>query len=419
MIIISYVDQSIMKISTKIKLEAPFKQKLSYLLNYAISVVLIIWLGSRINMVLSNYYYDLESNKLKSSLSGLDPKSYPEKAVDFILKNKVSSNMFNDFNSGAYLIGRAYPERRVFIDGRTEIYGDKFFHQYIDILNGDAVAFEKMVDSYQIGAILFNMISNPLPKIITYIHKDPRWQLVYLDDSAVVFLRDIPSNKELIKNYEIDLKKYSPPIVDLKILGLRRVYPSPYIKRANLFNVLEEDSLVIAEAKEALRMMPASSEAYHFLGKAYLRKKLYEEALEHLRSAILLSPGNAEMLVDLGVCLKELKENESAIHALQGAIKYSPRNALAYYQLGSVFLAIKDETKAIQALNKAIEYAPQNARCYLKLAEAFYEKGKRLKENTFLEKAREEANKALRLSEQDKELRKEIEDKLKEIVDKK
>jgi hypothetical protein len=179
MIIISYVDQSIMKISTKIKLEAPFKQKLSYLLNYAISVVLIIWLGSRINMVLSNYYYDLESNKLKSSLSGLDPKSYPEKAVDFILKNKVSSNMFNDFNSGAYLIGRAYPERRVFIDGRTEIYGDKFFHQYIDILNGDAVAFEKMVDSYQIGAILFNMISNPLPKIITYIHKDPRWQLVY------------------------------------------------------------------------------------------------------------------------------------------------------------------------------------------------------------------------------------------------
>jgi len=55
---------------------------------------------------------------------------YPYKAVDFIVRHKIKANIFNDFNSGAYLIGRTYPNIKVFIDGRTEVYGASFFETY-------------------------------------------------------------------------------------------------------------------------------------------------------------------------------------------------------------------------------------------------------------------------------------------------
>lgn len=124
------------------------------------------------------------------------------------------------------------------------------------------------------------------------------------------FLKDVLANQELIKRYKIDLNKYTVPKVDLKDLRLKRIYPSPYIKRASLFNLFKEDELVILECKEALRIMPNCAESYHLLGKMYLRKGLYQDALENLHSSLVLLPGNLEALVDLGICFMELKEIE-------------------------------------------------------------------------------------------------------------
>lgn len=325
-IIISYLGLTIKKLSSNIQVKASFRQALYFLFKYGLAVIFIIWLGTRINTALGSTYYDFDSGELKSSLSGIDNKRYPEKAADFILENKIDSNMFNDFNSGAYLIGRLYPKRKVFIDGRTELYGQEFFKRYMDSLNGNAATFKNIIEQYQISAILLNMTSTPMPKIISYIYKNPEWRLVFLDDSAVVFLKNTPSNQELIKKYKIDLNKYTVPAADLKILGLRRIYPSPYIKRASLFNLLEEDALVIAECKQALRIMPNCAQGYHLLGKVYLRKGQYQEALENLRSAAVLLPNNAQMLLDLGACLKELKEYKSAAHTLKGALKLAGRD---------------------------------------------------------------------------------------------
>jgi len=206
------------------------------------------------------------------------------------------------------------------------------------------------------------------------------------------------------------------PIADLKILGLRRVYPAPYIKRASLFALLHEEDLVIQEAKEALRIMPNCAKAYHLLGKVYLRKGLYPEALENLRATLLLTPRDVEALVDLGTCLKELKDGQSARHALKRAIRFNRRYAPAYYQLGCIYLMLGDDTQAIQVLNKAVKYAPDEPVYHFKLAEALFELGKESKDSIYIIKARREFKKAEQLNIQaDPDLATKVQAKLEEI----
>ena len=419
MIVLSYTGPILKKVSTNIQLKSAPRQALYVLFRCQLAIALIVWLGFKIDNALDRNYYDFDNREFKSCLIGIDQRNYPKKAVDFALENNIPSNMFNDFNSGAYLIGRAYPERKVFIDGRTELYGPDFFKQYMDLLKGDTSTFERIIDEYQINAIFLSVALNSMPDIADYLYKSPYWKLVFLNESAVIFLKDVPVNQELIKRYKIDLNKYIVPKVDVKDLRLRTIYPWPYIKRAFSFDLFKKDELVILECTEALRIMPHCAEAYHLRGKVYLRKGLYQDALENLRSSLLLLPNNVEALVDLGVCFQELKETKLSINTLKRAIMINKKYAPAYYRLGCVYLATNNETEAIYALNKAIRYELEEPSYHFKLAEAIDEKGKKLKDNSCIAQARQELQNALKLANryQDNELKKKIEDKLKEIAD--
>lgn len=323
---ISCVGPVINKVSAGLKAETRLRQAIYFWAKFALAATLIVWPWSRINAIFnSSYYYDFDTNKLKSTLFGIDEKCYPKGAVDFILAHKIPGELFNDFNSGAYLIGRAYPKRKVFIDGRTELYGAKFFRQYQSLMDGDVSVFKQVMEKYNLSAILLSMTSAQPSEIITQIYKSPQWKLVFFDDTGVVFLKDILSHRELIQKYKIDLSKYKVPPTDLQAIGLRKVFPAPYLKRAALFSLLGEYDLVILEAQEALRVMPTCFEAYRLRGKAYLCKKLYPQALENLRIAALYQPRNVEILMDLANCLEELKDPQSALNVLKQALKINPR----------------------------------------------------------------------------------------------
>lgn len=416
LVITSYIGPTLKRISENFRLETPLRKTLYFLLKYGLALVFIVWVGLRINSLLGYGYYDFAGKRFVSLLSGIDQQRYPKGAVDFVLEHNLKANLFNDFNSGAYLIGIAYPKRKVFIDGRTELYGADFFKEYQAVIQGDRQVFARIMDKYEISAILLSTTSASLPRIISYLYKSPQWKMVFFDETGLVFLKDTPLNKELIRRYEVDFKRYPVPIADLKLLGLRRVYPAPYIKRASLFALLQEEDLVMQEAKEALRIMPNCAKAYHLLGEVYLRKGLYPEALENFRAALLLTPRDVEALVDLGACLKELKDDPSARRVLKGAIKFNRRYAPAYYQLGCIYLMTDNHTQAIEVFNKAVKYAPDDPLYHFKLAEALFALGKSSKEGIYMSKARAELKKAEQLNIQaDPDLAAQVQAKLEEI----
>jgi len=53
-----------------------------------------------------------------------DESKMPVAAVEFLKKERLSGNMFNEDEFGDYLIYAAWPEYKVFFDGRSDIYGE-------------------------------------------------------------------------------------------------------------------------------------------------------------------------------------------------------------------------------------------------------------------------------------------------------
>lgn len=95
-----------------------------YLLNWI--VLLTIACGTLI-------YYPISQAKDEEKAN----ERLPVKAANFVLENGIAGNLFNDYGYGGYLIYRLSPDRKVFIDGRADMYGDKFVNDYIDIYNGN------------------------------------------------------------------------------------------------------------------------------------------------------------------------------------------------------------------------------------------------------------------------------------------
>ncbi len=99
------------------------------------------------------------------------------------LKKLHVSRVFNDYDFGGYLIASGVP---TFIDGRTELFGEKFF---VDHNNASGLMepenLFRLLDQYRIEATLMRTQS-AATKLLD--HMDG-WQKIYSDDIATIHLR--------------------------------------------------------------------------------------------------------------------------------------------------------------------------------------------------------------------------------------
>jgi hypothetical protein len=59
-----------------------------------------------------------------------------EGAAGFIAAQGLRGNVFNEYGDGGYLIYRLSPRARVAVDGRADLYGDKFIQDYMRVYEG-------------------------------------------------------------------------------------------------------------------------------------------------------------------------------------------------------------------------------------------------------------------------------------------
>ena len=123
-------------------------------------------------------------------------KSYPVSAVEFLTKENISGNTFTHDDFGDYLIYAAWPQRKVFIDGRTDMYGAERMKEYLTLAHA-MPGWKEIVDKYAFSSILFDTHS-PLANALT---EDRNWQLIYSDPLASIFLRNDGRNQRLINKY--------------------------------------------------------------------------------------------------------------------------------------------------------------------------------------------------------------------------
>lgn len=108
----------------------------------------------------------------------------PVEAVAYLRDNQPTGTMFNSYNWGGYLIYalREYP---VFVDGRTDLYGDAFLQRYLQIaIGGDE--WREGLDEYGVNLVLMERDSG----LSRRLRDEPGWNEVYTDDTAAVFVRE-------------------------------------------------------------------------------------------------------------------------------------------------------------------------------------------------------------------------------------
>ena len=123
-------------------------------------------------------------------------KSYPVDGVAFLKKENVSGNTFTHDDFGDYLIYAAWPQRKVFVDGRTDMYGSERLKEYLTLAHA-MPGWREIVDKYAFSSILFDTQS-PLANALA---EDKNWQLVYSDPLASIFLRKDGRNQHLVNKY--------------------------------------------------------------------------------------------------------------------------------------------------------------------------------------------------------------------------
>jgi hypothetical protein len=109
--------------------------------------------------------------------------SYPVNAVNFLRRHPQPGPLYNNLGWGGFLMWYM-PDFPVSIDGRNDLYGDELDQLFY---NSQSAESSYLTDPYlnESGVVLLDA-SMPLAKILT---ADPRFQLIYQDQLAVVFAR--------------------------------------------------------------------------------------------------------------------------------------------------------------------------------------------------------------------------------------
>jgi hypothetical protein len=120
-------------------------------------------------------------NQLEDMVAG----QFPAKAVDYLRAHPIPGRMYNNYGYGGYLVWALDGQRRVFIDGRGDIYERSgVFSDYLAIsrLAPNALL---LLRAYDVRSCLIER-GEPLATLLAAL---PDWQEVYHDDLSAIFVR--------------------------------------------------------------------------------------------------------------------------------------------------------------------------------------------------------------------------------------
>jgi hypothetical protein len=112
-------------------------------------------------------------------VDGYMKQVYPVQAVAWIKENGVQGNLLNEYNWGGYLdwFSRETP---VFVDGRTDLYGDEVLGQWLKMVQGGD-GWQEWMDDWQIDVVLLQP-DRPLVNLLL----EEGWEVDYGDEEAIL-----------------------------------------------------------------------------------------------------------------------------------------------------------------------------------------------------------------------------------------
>jgi hypothetical protein len=104
--------------------------------------------------------------------------------------------MFNNDEIGDHVIYNLYPQYKVFVDGRMDMYGTGIMKEYEKVISLGP-GWKAVLEKYDINFV-FYYTDSLLSRILA---SDEEWRQIYTDNVATIFLRNTPGNGKVIARY--------------------------------------------------------------------------------------------------------------------------------------------------------------------------------------------------------------------------
>ena len=333
-----------------------------------------------ISGIVTNRYY-IEDRDLTRFGFGVAKFSYPIKAANFVEAAGLGGRMFNDPSFGGYLIWRFYPERRVYYDGRWEVYGDRFFENFKRVCSAPALL-DEQAEALDIRYAILPHSLGHLRRVLKHMTESSGWELVYFDEVSTVFVRNVPENAEVIRRYAVDPATFErkreeydarlpADIARLPFGGTNSAllrlaervpkwdYPFEEIARANFYFSFGHYDNARLLYERALRIYPDSEIAHGRLGTIYWRMQLPEFAVAEFEAVEQLNPRDAVNLMNLGNLNFAMGRLDKAEEYFKRVKRLQRDNAAASLQLGKVYAQEGRNEKAVRELRRALKLDPE------------------------------------------------------------
>jgi hypothetical protein len=145
--------------------------------SFNIAVVILIALFTLVKWV-----------SLTRSQDAHEAEQYPQRAVAFLQASSQPQRIFVYYDWGGYAIWKLYPEYRVFVDGRADLYGDSLLRQFKTAMQL-RTGWRDVLDSWKVEAVLVP----PSCALAQGLLLDTNWHTAFSDSKAIILLRTHPA----------------------------------------------------------------------------------------------------------------------------------------------------------------------------------------------------------------------------------
>jgi tetratricopeptide (TPR) repeat protein len=286
----------------------------------------------------ANWWRGFKTNGLRIGIT-----KHSESAARFWLDNKLKGPIFNDTDIGSYLIYYLYPEEKVFTDNRFgDAYSGDFFSNIFLPIMADEERWEEAAETYKFNAIFwyqYDRGQNARDFLFRRMN-DPGWAVVYADEYALIILKRVPENEDIINKFEITRLNAADRLGDLagaddfdsqvaaadlfSLMGRTDLAMDQYYKvvsrwpdRGRVWMIIGEilltstneniqnPYLAMLALERALANGWKSTEAYSYLALAYYRTSQIDRARAAVDEELQIDPDSADGQRWLGILAGE------------------------------------------------------------------------------------------------------------------
>ncbi len=312
--------------------------------------------------------YDLVSNRLyivkgEVSLFGAGPSwLFPERAAEFLRREKIPGNLFNDFDLGGYLAWRLGPEYLDYVDARYIPFGmDVLLHKnHLMVSPPDSPDWDAEVAQRDINLVFFSLArygqlqNAPLAAFCS----SQKWKPIYLDEVSVLFLRIRPENDLWLRRLALDCR--TAPLTAPASTGSGSDRVSLYEFFANagsVFYVLSRDAEAAAALDRADALFPGDPNLHLIRGQFFEATGHPADAEREYRTSLDLAPTDAAWLA-LGRLYGAQHRYIEAADCLERSAALSTHDYDRYRVLGQIYLLLNSPQQALDAFDLAERRSP-------------------------------------------------------------